>query len=123
MRGRHLIFPLFIFLFTLLPMGGTAHGASIKERMIARHPTIEALKDRCIVGENNKGFLEYRSGNHEQQAVVQAENNDRSQVYAFIGKKEGVSAALVGQRRAKMLAARGKHGQCFQDSNGTWHKK
>lgn len=123
MHRRQLIFTLLLFLGLLSPLVGTTHAASIKQRMIARHPAIEALKDKGIVGENNQGYLTYRSSNHAQQSVVAAENKDRRTVYTIIARKEGVSPALVGQRRAKMLIRLGKKGQWFQAANGKWFKK
>jgi len=114
---------LFLFLSCFLFMVSLAHFASIKERMAARIPTINALKDQGVIGENNKGFLEYRTGGSAQQAVVQAENNDRATVYAAIGKNQGAPPALVGERRAAMIAQHGQAGHWYQKPDGTWYKK
>ena len=48
---------LFIFIACSLFMVTVAHSASIKERMAARIPAINALKAQGVIGENNKGFL------------------------------------------------------------------
>ncbi len=97
--------------------------ASIKDRMAARIPTINALKNKGAIGENNKGFLEFRGGGKPQKDTVNAENKDRGKVYQAIGKKQGASATLVGQRRAKTIAAKSKSGHWLQKSNGSWYKK
>jgi hypothetical protein len=99
------------------------HSASIKEQMAARIPAINALKDQGSIGENNKGFLEFRSGDTPQQALVQAENADRAAVYSAIGKSQGAPPALVGERRAKMIAENGQAGHWYQKPDGSWYKK
>lgn len=113
----------FIFIACTLFIATSVHSAGIKERMAGRIPAINALKDQGIIGENNKGFLEYRTASKPQPQLVAAENADRAQVYGAISKQQGVSAALVGERRAKMIAQKGKKGQSFQKPDGTWYKK
>ncbi len=122
MRNKYFI-PVFLMIVVLLPFAATVHAQSIKQRMAARIPTIDAMKNSGIVGEDNRGFLEYLTSKKPQQNIVAAENHDRQTVYAEIGKKEGAPAALVGQRRARMLFERGPHGQWFQKPDGKWYKK
>lgn len=123
MPNRHKVLPLLLVLFSLVFAAGVLQAASVKDRMAERIPAINALKDQGLVGENNGGFLEYRTGQQPSQALIQDENNDRKSVYAAIAQKEGVSAQLVGQRRAKMLADNGKSGHWFQQADGTWYQK
>jgi uncharacterized protein YdbL (DUF1318 family) len=113
----------FIFIACILFMAASAHSAGIKERMAGRIPAINALKDQGAIGENNKGFLEYRTGNKPQPQLVADENSDRGKVYGAISKQQGAPVALVGERRAKMIAQKGKAGQWFQKPDGTWYKK
>ena len=70
---------------------GVSVAQDIKEQMKARLPTIVDLKDRGIVGENNKGYLEFRSDTKEQEDVVAAENRDRRQVYSAIAAQQGTT--------------------------------
>ena len=49
--------PLLIIIFTLLFIAPASYGASVKDRMAARIPEISSLKDKGVVGENNKGRL------------------------------------------------------------------
>lgn len=114
---------LFVFIACSLFLVTIGHSASIKEQMAARIPAINALKDQGSIGENNKGFLEYRTGDTPQQALVQAENADRAAVYSAIGKSQGAPPALVGERRAKMIAENGQAGHWYQKPAGSWYKK
>jgi uncharacterized protein YdbL (DUF1318 family) len=123
MPNRHKVLPLLLVLFSLVFAAGVLQAASVKDRMAERIPAINALKDQGLIGENNGGFLEFRTGQKPSQALIQDENNDRKSVYAAIAQKEGVSAQLVGQRRAKMLADNGKSGHWFQQADGTWYQK
>ena len=125
---KNLIFlsSLFIFLACFIFMTTVAHSASaalIKEEMAARLPEINALKDQGFIGENNKGYLEYRTDNKPEFALVQDENADRTIVYTAIGKSQGASPALVGERRANMIRENGQAGHWFQKPDGTWYKK
>lgn len=114
---------ILLFLITFFLSGSIAQSASIKERMASRIPAINALKAKGTIGENNKGFLEFRGKNQPQKDVINAENKDRLQVYKAIGKKQGASSALVGQRRAKAIAQKSKPGHWYQKSDGKWAKK
>ncbi len=113
---------LFIFCTSLFCLATTAEAGGVKERMAARIPALTVLKNSGVIGENNKGFLEFR-GNKTQTALINAENADRSKVYAFIAQKQGVSPSLVGKRRAAQIAGQGGKGQWFQNDNGNWYKK
>ena len=106
-----------IFIFSPL---STAN--DIKERIKSRLPMINDLKSRGIVGENNQGYLEFKSPNREQENVVNAENNDRRQVYTIIGRQQGTSADVVGQRRALKIAKKANFGVWLQDVSGNWYQ-
>ncbi len=123
----HKNFSFFSFLFVVITcslfLATSIQAASIKDRMAGRIPTINSLKDQGVLGENNMGFLEYRSGSKPQQQLVADENKDRGTVYGAIAKKQGVALTLVGQRRASMIAGKGKAGHWFQKPDGSWYKK
>ncbi len=119
-----LSFFLLLAPFFLAPSPADATSVKeVKARMIARIPAINGLKNKGIIGENNQGFLEYRSGSKVQKELIDAENADRALVYRIIGKKQGAPPALVGQRRARQIALKGKAGQWFQKPDGSWYKK
>jgi uncharacterized protein YdbL (DUF1318 family) len=113
----------FIFIASTLFLTTSVQSAGIKERMAGRIPAINTLKAQGAIGENNKGFLEYRTGSKPQPQLVADENMDRTKVYGAISKQQGASAVLVGKRRANMIAQIGKAGQWFQKPDGTWYKK
>lgn len=123
MIHRRHILTLGLVLLTLFAVTAPLQASSIKDRMAARIPSINALKDQGIIGENKSGLLEYRSGQRPSQAMIQEENNDRQAVYGAIAKKEGVSPQLVAERRAKMIAENGAAGHWFQAEDGTWYQK
>lgn len=114
---------LLMVILSLFFTATALQAASLKDRMADRIPAINALKDQGLIGENNTGLLEYRTGQKPDQAMIQEENNDRQTVYGAIAKKEGVSPTLVGQRRAKMIAENGKSGHWFQGADGKWFQK
>ena len=90
--------------------------------MAARIPQINQLKSAGVVGENNKGYLEFRAAK-TNEALIAEENQDRGTVYAAIAKREGATSELVGKRRAKMIEEKGSAGQWFQKDDGSWYKK
>ncbi len=112
-----------LFTCVLLAVFSLAQAASVKERMERRLPVLTQLKDKGVLGENNRGFLEYRVAQRPQLNLVNDENNDRRQVYESIAKKQGASVDRVGKRRARMLLEHGKPGQWFQRENGNWFQK
>ena len=115
-------FALFL-LITFFLSASVVQSASLKEKMAARIPAISTLKDQEIVGENNKGFLEFRGNKRPQKDMINAENRDRQKVYEVIGKQQNASSTLVGQRRAKTIAQKSRPGHWFQNSDGSWHKR
>jgi uncharacterized protein YdbL (DUF1318 family) len=116
-RGVFFLLCLFLVIFSV-----SAEAAGIKDRMAARIPAINSLKDAGVVGENNLGFLEFR-GARQQERLVAEENRDRETVYQAIAKQQKVSTVLVGQRRAKMIADNGRQGHLFQKPDGSWYEK
>jgi len=115
--------PFFLLLAMFFLSASFVQSASIKDRMAGRIPAINSLKDQGVIGENNRGFLEFRGNSQPQKGLIDGENKDRQKVYEVIGKKQGASAALVGQRRAKTIAQKSRPGHWFQAANGSWHKK
>ena len=102
---------------------GFPSAQEIRNRMIARLPEIKALKTKGIIGENNKGFLEFIGQQKENQDLVAAENQDREKVYNAIAKQQGTSVELVGQHRAIQIANKAQPGDWLQDAGGKWYQK
>lgn len=96
----------------------------LKQRLEKRLPSLDTLRQRQIVGENNRGFLEVRgNATAEEIQLVEAENRDRSEVYAIIAKRSETTAETVGRARAKQLAAASASGVVLQDEKGNWAPK
>ena len=117
-----------IALFVLLiftAQGRCFAGADdIKARMQERLPTIVQMKAEGIVGEDNRGYLEFVPGAlKKMQNVVADENKDREMVYNAIAKQQGTTAELVGERRAIQIAEKAVQGEWLQDESGKWYKK
>jgi uncharacterized protein YdbL (DUF1318 family) len=100
-----------------------AQSEDLKARMLERLPQITDLKARGIVGENNKGFLDFIGGKSEKKEVVDAENADRQKIYQAIGAKENTGPDLVGKRRALQIRENAGPGEWLQEDSGKWVKK
>lgn len=111
----------FAFLWSMA-LGQSA--GDIQRRMRDRLPQIDALKAKEVVGENNRGFVEVRSGGDATAAgVVADENRDREAVYALIARETGASPDAVGRARARDIAERSRPGVWIQQESGQWVKK
>ena len=100
-----------------------AFADDIKLRIKNRLPVIRELKTRGIVGEDNKGLLQFVGAKKEKSEVVAAENKDRMTIYAAIAKKQGVTPELVGQRRAMQISQKARTGEWLQDAGSKWYQK
>ncbi len=97
---------------------------TVKARMEERQPAVDALKDRHVAGENNRGYLELRGAAvGPDQQVVSDENSDRRAVYAALAAQTGANADTVGRTRAQQIAIRSKRGVWLQSPNGEWRQK
>ncbi len=96
---------------------------AVNANMEKRLPLIVELKSKGVIGEDNNGYLQFVGGKREKEAVVQAENQDRREVYHAIAKKEGVSIEQVGKRRAIQIINKARKGEWLQDQNGKWYQK
>ncbi|MEJ5348011.1 MAG: YdbL family protein [Desulfosoma sp.] len=117
---------LALFVPTLLGLVLMSHNGwadDIKARMLARLPIINQLKAQGLVGENNRGFLEFRGGDRPHADVVEAENQDRAMVYSTIAARNNTTPEIVGRARAAQIAANEPAGYWIQDPDGTWHRK
>ena len=123
MRNKTIIVLLPVFILGILLTNAYASSKAIKKRMIERLPTIRELKAKGLVGENNKGYLEFVGSKKEKSNVVKAENKDRKKVYGAIAKQQGTTIELVGKHRAIQIAKKAKPGELLQDANGQWYEK
>jgi uncharacterized protein YdbL (DUF1318 family) len=98
--------------------------ASAKERIDARQGAIAALKDRGMLGENNRGFVEARGTlSREGNELAASENDDRRILYAAVAKQTGQTPEFAGRARARKIAENSKPGVWLQDEAGRWYRK
>lgn len=119
----------FLALAALALAGGTvtAHAQdmnAVRQRMEQRLSSLDALKDKGLVGENNRGYLEARGAlSAADSSAVAAENADRGIVYAAIARQTGSNSDQVGRARAQKLAEMSKAGVWVQRATGEWARK
>ncbi len=123
MKHKTIIVLLPVFIFGILLTNAYASSKAIKKRMIERLPTIRALKEKGLIGENNKGYLEFVGNKKEKADVIKAENTDRKKVYGAIAKQQGTTVELVGKHRAIQIARKAKPGEWLQDADGKWYQQ
>ena len=123
MKRKTIIAILPVFILGILITNAYSSAKEIKQRMIERLPVIKALKDKGLVGENNKGYLEFVGKKKEKADVIKAENEDRKLVYDAIAKQQGTTVELVGKHRAIQIAQKAQPGEWLQDANGKWYQK
>ena len=97
---------------------------AVKARMEQRQGAVDSLKDRKIVGENNRGYLEARTSiTPGDEKVMSDENSDRAAVYAAIAAQTGATTDQVGRLRAQKIALSSKRGVWIQAPDGSWSEK
>ncbi len=97
---------------------------AIKARMAQRLSSVDSLKERTLVGENNRGYLEARGSlTPSEEQTVSSENADRRDVYAAIAASTGSTTDDVGRQRARMIASSSKRGVWVQSPDGQWSQK
>ena len=95
----------------------------IKSRMIKRLPVIKELKAKGIIGENNRGYLEFTGKSREKQDVVDTENKDRKEIYEAIAKQQKTKLETVEKHRAVQIEEKATKGEWLQDANGKWYSR
>lgn len=117
-----------LFVLAALMFGGAIARAedlgAVKARMEQRVATIDAMKERGVVGENNRGFLEARGSlGGDEQKTVSDENADRRTVYVALAQQTNSDPETVGRRRAQQIALMSRRGVWIQQRNGEWIQK
>jgi uncharacterized protein YdbL (DUF1318 family) len=95
----------------------------LKARFLERKPILDRMKDRGFIGENNKGFIVFRTPSKENRDVVNEENADRLKVYRNIARRHKTDVKVVGRRRAIQIAKIAPAGHWLQDKDGNWYRK
>jgi len=94
------------------------------QQMAARHPQIEALLNNQSVGESHTGFLVPRTNlSTSQQALVNAENTDRAELYKLEAAKKNmtVDQVIPGYYLARLEHVnKGTWVERYNKSTGGW---
>jgi uncharacterized protein len=97
---------------------------TLRKRMEANLPKIDALKKAGKVGENNQGYLEARESlSADDKALVKVENADRKAVYQLLAERAKASLEQTERTRAEQIRRRSAAGIWLQDTAGKWYKK
>jgi len=123
MNKNSLIKSTLVIFLLVFGLSLTANTTKILSKMKSRLPAIVTLKKKGIIGENNRGYLQYVGKVKEKQNLIEAENRDRKAIYTLIAKKDGATVKLVGVLRAKQIAGKSENGYWLQAKNGKWYKK
>jgi uncharacterized protein YdbL (DUF1318 family) len=84
---------------------------------------VKGLKNKGLVGEDNRGFLAYVTEKKVAEEVVNAINAERLKTYEKIAAEQKVSVEQVGKNRAAQLVSEASSGEWYQDAKGTWQQK
>ena len=110
----------------VLPQSANAQAEEngIKQRILQRVGTVDELKIKALLGENNKGLLEQRAMLAPAQTkVMNEENADRKALYAILAKRLGLSVTVVGQGRAESIRKKSAPKLWIQEPSGKWLQK
>jgi uncharacterized protein YdbL (DUF1318 family) len=94
--------------------------------MQARLALIEKYKEKGILGENSKGFLEPVKDQEAPKAaadLMKKENKDRKRVYKSIAREIGVKPSLVAIKRANSIFEQAEPNEWLKTADGTWIQK
>jgi uncharacterized protein YdbL (DUF1318 family) len=128
MKNLQALIPfLAILLMPLHSQGQEANNEDAKSaqvRMKARIKAVGQLKLSGLAGEDKRGLLSARSKlNEKQQDLLDAENKDRSIIYAVFAKKFNVPVKQVALSRAAKIQKIAKTGTWIQARDDSWAKK
>ena len=92
----------------------------------ARNDQMQSLKDKGIVGENNKGYVQLLVEGQGGKGLVNAENHDRKVIYEAIVEQNNLDAEAI-KAVEKVFAQerrdRAKPGEKIQEEAGNWITK
>jgi uncharacterized protein YdbL (DUF1318 family) len=94
------------------------------QQMSARHPQISTMLDSQLVGEQHNGYLAARGSlSAQQQALMDAENADRAELYKIEAAEKGTSVdqvALAYYMARLEHVNKGNWVERYDKATGTW---
>ncbi len=128
-----------ILSFVILAAGATFCFAQAKYSIKQMTPAVEAalesrrnrfdqlagFKAKGVVGENNKGYVEYLGGDDAAKALVEAENSDRRVIYQTIAEQNDLKDAIATIEKvfAQVQRDKAQSGEKIQAEDGQWGSK
>ncbi len=94
-----------------------------KAAMRERVPALDKLKATGAVGEANTGLVAVRTAGAEAEALVAAENADRTVLFADLARRSNGTPETAGREFARQIARASKPGVWLQREDGTWYRK
>lgn len=90
-----------------------------------RFDTLESLKAKGIVGENNKGYVELLVNDPKSKDLVNLENIDRKIIYKTIAEQNGIENQLfvIEKVFAQVQHEKASNGYLIQKDDGSWVTK
>lgn len=103
--------------------GSSSKLDQLKKRFQERYPAIRELKAKGVVGETDKGYLEWVEKKDSKSVdLIKEENDDRTELYKEVAKKEKTDEDTVAKHNAQRNFDKAKAGEYLQ-VDGKWHKK
>lgn len=120
MNKSFVITVAFLFVFSV----AMAAQPTLKERVRARIPQINALLAKGSIGLDANGYLISRTTLANDEALIIAEENkDRKTMHAAIAKKSSSPITKVEKRSALKFIERLPKGAFYKDAKGEWVRK
>ena len=90
-----------------------------------RFDNLKALQSSGKIGENNRGYVQVLAQDDSLQAVVKAENEDRSIIYETIAEQNGLEDVIetIEKVFAQVQREKASSGEMIQLENGEWITK
>jgi len=95
------------------------------ENRRARFNELHALKAQGIVGENNRGYIEFLESGAAASSLVIAENSDRKVIYQTIAEQNDLQGQLdtIEKVFAQVQRDKAESGDRIQGDDGQWIQK
>lgn len=123
MNTRKLVKTIPFLMIFLLVLPSYVAADPIKDRMIKRLPVIADLKTKGIIGEDNRGYLGFVTGNRAMEDVIAAENADRKAVYEIFAKQQNTGLEVVETVQGARKVEKANPGEFYQNREEQWVKK
>jgi uncharacterized protein YdbL (DUF1318 family) len=137
--SSRLIFPMFDLIATASADAeanikvNSDKALKIKDRLASRVEEVLAQKRAGVLGETNDGLLELKGADKVKpllkkkiEAMVAAENADRTELYAEVAASNGIAKGRIKDIQksfARSFQAESPSGTWAQDSDGKWAQK